>query len=228
MSESNLNLYGDRLVSTTGVYGADIAAQRIDELDKEALIQALSLQNTRGACVDLGCGPGCQGTRFAMLGAAAYLYDLLPESSMVRYLRENTSLCLSYRQGDLKLLEDRDLPDRIQLAFSQRFIHYLKYGEAQLLIRAIAERMQPETFFYISASGLNSELGRDYPGLTTELIRRFSCLSSSMQAKHAIREPVCLYTESDLTELMGANKLRKCQVWTSRFGSVKGVFQKSS
>ncbi len=119
MSETDLNLYGDRLISTTGSHGADIGSQRLDELDKEALLHILSLQTPRTVCLDLGCGLGWQGSRFAMLGAAAYLFDLLPESALVATLREKANLNLSYRQGDLRLLQGKVFPSQVHIAFSQ-------------------------------------------------------------------------------------------------------------
>ena len=62
--ETTLNLYGDRPISTTGAHGIDVASQRLDALDKEALEQVLQ-SGERLSCIDLGCGFGWQGVRFA-------------------------------------------------------------------------------------------------------------------------------------------------------------------
>jgi SAM-dependent methyltransferase len=226
MDTPDINSYGDSLVPTTGRHGADIASQRIDDLDREALRQILELSNTRINCLDIGCGFGWQGIRFATLGAASYLFDLLPESSLIRNFQENTDLLLSYKKVDARQLNPEDLPQPIDLAFSQRFIHYLKYPEAERLIQILGENMPANAFFYISASGLHSELGEGYAGANNALQSRFSPLSHSMQVKHDIREPVCLYTESELVKLMTSNKFMERKVWKSTFGNVKGVFQK--
>ena len=71
-----LNLYGDRLVATSGRHGGDIASQRIDELDRACLEFCLSL-GPGVAAADIGCGLGAQGFRLAALGAAVTLCDPL-------------------------------------------------------------------------------------------------------------------------------------------------------
>jgi hypothetical protein len=88
--------------------------------------------------------------------------------------------------------------------------------------------MQPDSMFYISASGLESELGENYKGLHTDIRSRFSPLDDLMQSKHDIREPVCLYTQDELTELMTSSGFAKQTTWKSEFGNVKGVFLKSN
>jgi len=228
MSEKPLNQYGDVLFPTTGTHGGDIASQRLDDLDKESIRAVLALEDPRIACIDLGCGFGWHGSRLAMLGADVRTYDLLPESILLRVLRENAQLQLVHCAGDLRRLKLQDLPERVDQAFSQRFIHYLTYSEAQHLIQTVAKRCSPAASFYLSASGLNSELGQHYGGSSVEVCNRFSPLSPKMQSKHNIWEPVCLYTEADLTELMASSGFVKCRVWKSAFGNIKGVFRKES
>jgi hypothetical protein len=223
-----LNLYGDVLVSTTGTHGADIGSQRIDDLDKHALTHLLTLEDPRISAIDLGCGFGWQGARFSMLGAAAHLYDLLSASHLVKSLSMQEPLEISYSSCDLRRLRASELPEKVQLAFSQRFIHYLTYQEAQRLIQTVGDRMPAHACFYISASGVDSELGDGYKDRENEISVRFSTLSASMQAKHGIVESVCLYSKADLTQLMTVAGFVECEIWESSFGNIKGVFEKTS
>src|SRR6478672_1212817 len=64
-----LNRYGDTLIQTTGSHGADISIQRMDDLDITATSYALELRKKKAnsAALDLGCGGGVQGLRFASL-----------------------------------------------------------------------------------------------------------------------------------------------------------------
>jgi hypothetical protein len=193
----SLNKYGDELNPTTGQHGADIASQRIDDLDKQALQHLLGLTIPQAVCVDLGCGFGWQGIRFAMLGGHAYLYDQLPEGDFVRLCRHSSALPINYISCDLRTLRAPDFPAEVHLAFSQRFVHYLRYAEAHALVASLANRQPAGTLFFLSASGIDSELGLNYP--RSKLPDRFAPLIPAMQNKHGIFEPVCYTTKQTST-----------------------------
>jgi SAM-dependent methyltransferase len=221
-----LNEYGDRLIATTGVHGGDIALQRMDELDRRALSDVLAERASACTTADLGCGFGMQGLRFALLGARSHLFDLLPEPSIFGAIREQTNIRLSYVSGDLRQLAATGIPDDLDVVFSQRFIHYLEFEQASRLIATVASKARQGARFYISASGLESELGSGYSAHRSDLSERFDFLSADLQAKHGMRERVCLYTEVDLKTLMSNSGLSAVEVWSSSFGNVKGVFAK--
>ncbi len=87
MSESEpLNLYGDKVVATTGTHGADIASQRMDDLDKKCIEYALQLHDRDVYALDIGCGLGIQGVRLAVLGVKTLLIDILDISETVETL----------------------------------------------------------------------------------------------------------------------------------------------
>ena len=54
---------------------------------------------------------------------------------------------------------------------------------------------------------------------------RFAELAEKMQAKHRVREPVCLYSKDELEGLILARGFTAIRTWTSPFGNVKGVFE---
>lgn len=78
---------------------------------------------------------------------------------------------------------------------------------------------------YISASGLQSELGTGYPHRDRALSERYAPLSPDMTDKHDIRSEVCLYTEDDLRTVMAETAYAPVKVWSSKFGNVKGIFR---
>ncbi len=225
--DSSINAYGDHLLITTGRHGADIAAQRLDDLDREALIWICSNHSPQPVTLDLGCGFGWQGLRFSLIGADSYLIDLLKEPPLISQIRMASGIDLTYISADLRG-GITVLPDvSIDLAFSQRFIHYLHYNEAVQLISNIVARMRRGAIFFISASGINSELGNEYLSVSEPLDLRFGKLSAYMAEKHGIYEPVCLYSEEDLLRLMHSSGLLPVRVWRSSFGNIKGIFSKN-
>jgi hypothetical protein len=227
MTGSALNLYGDALIETTGTHGSDIAGQRIDELDRIALAQVLDLAATRPSCVEFGPGFGWQGARFALLGARTHLYDLLPPSRLVSAVAREPGIELVYSQVDLGVLAGVVLPPRIELAFSQRTLHYLPFAAARDLLTLAAGRMGAGAMLCLSVSGIASELGDGYAHAALPVAQRFAPLAPAMQSRHGITEALCLYAPAELTALAEASGFAAERVWLSPFGNVKGIFRRA-
>lgn len=209
-------------------HGTDIASQRIDELDLEALRFVVSPKIPKRVALDLACGLGTQGIRFAVLGCRTFLYDLTDIGERVDKVRRALDIdSLVFRQLDLRQAISDDFPPGVGVAYSQRFIHYLRFEEASRLIAVLGGRLRTHARLFLSASGLESELGEGYAHAQQPIERRFAPLSAPMQAKHEMREPVCLYTQSELQSLLLPQGFRAVRVWSSPFGNVKGVFEKA-
>lgn len=220
-----INLYGDSLIRTSGKHGGDISSQRMDDLDIATLQYALLLQAGRRVAIDLGCGLGIQGLRLASLGVETLLIDRLPiEMTVLKTDGLGNLLPLSYLKVDAKTLVDDNLPREIAICYSQRFIHYLKYGEAIGLLKTIRRKMPVGAKLFLSASGLLSELGDNYAGKAVDVHARFTPLDSAMAKKHNIHEPVCLYTANELSCLCERASFTVDRVYSSAFGNIKGIF----
>jgi SAM-dependent methyltransferase len=223
-----LNLYNDTIVDTTGLHGADIASQRMDELDLEALRFTVSFSEApEKVALDLGCGLGFQGIRLAMLGWQSFLYDMLDIHDRIALIREVVGVQgLEFRKLDLRQATSNDFPLTIGLVYSQRFIHYLRFDEASRLLAIVASKLYPSGRLFLSASGMESELGLGYVASADPVEVRFGVLAPEMQEKHTIYEPVCLYREEELQNLVLPYGFRAVRVWSSPFGNVKGIFEK--
>ena len=208
-------------------HGLDIASQWTDELDLEALRFLVSPKVPKRVAVDLGCGLGVQGIRFAVLGCRSTLYDSVDIGERVEQVKRALGLAtLEFRQIDLRQVRPEDFPADIGLAYSQRFIHYLRFEEAAGLLATLAGRLRAKARLFVSASGLNSELGLGYPHAEHPIEQRFAPLADAMQTKHGIREPVCLYTAGELERAVLAHGFTTVRTWTSPFGNVKGIFER--
>lgn len=228
---------GDRVITTTGEHGIDISSQRMDRLDREALQYALTLYEESPtalheeppSAIDLGCGLGVQGLRFSLLGMETTLIDIHDISDRIELLSNLYDLgSLRFLQKDVRNLQPEELPEDITLLHSQRFIHYLEFEEAQDLISLFATQMKDSGRLYISASGLQTELGDGYPDRDVPLEDRHSELAPGMAKKHDIHDPVCLYTIEDMDRLLTDAGFQVRDIQASNFGNIKAVAERPS
>lgn len=219
-----LNQWGDEEIETTGTHGSDISSQRIDGLDEKSLRFALDLREEEATAVDIGSGLGAQGFRFSTLGVDTTLIDRLDIEDRVGMLDGLFEIGdIEFVQKDVRDLMPVDFPDNLKLAYSQRFIHYLRWGEAKELLELLAEQLDQDGMLFLSASGLNTELGDGYPDREKPPEDRYSSLASDMAEKHGIYPEVCLYSTADMERILTETGFRVRDISTAGFGNVKAV-----
>jgi len=224
---ARFDLSPQHTVDAATSHGAEIAAQWLDELDRETLRFVVSSQMPKRVALDLGCGLGVQGVRFAVLGCKSILFDVVDIEQRMERIRQALGIQnLEFKQIDLRNAGPEDFPAEIGVVYSQRFIHHLRFDEASHLLSVLASRLCANGRLFISASGIGSELGLGYADCGTAIEGRFAPLAAEMQAKHGIREAVCLYAIEDLERLVLAHGFAAVRTWTTPFGNVKGVFER--
>lgn len=221
-----LNVYGDTYRATSGTHGADIASQRIDELDQMAL-RRVAQMGVGTKVLDIGCGHGVQSLRFALLGASVTAVDIIDAGEKVSNackLLEMKDGAVTFHHKDVREFV-KECDGEFDIIYSQRFIHYLPYDDACCMMRALCGFMRKGSYFYLSASGMTTELAQGYDA-GSSIKSRFSLLEHDMGIKHGILEPVCLYYKDEMQAMMEEVGFTTEKVWTSTFGNVKGVFYK--
>lgn len=178
-------------------HGVDIASNRADSLDKEAL--AYVAAHAGCAVLDLGCGAGGQSVRMVQAGARVVAVDQFDfTGQFASYGYEAPPLV--FVAGDLVdialLLGDQ----QFAMAICQRTIHYLSYVAALQFLRDLRGLVQGKLF--ISVTGTGSLVGDTYAAAATPLPDRFAKLSDLGQDMFSIHEPVCLYSEAEFTQLL--------------------------
>ncbi len=212
---------------TSASHGEDIASQWTDELDLETLRFLVSPKIPKRVAVDLACGAGTQGVRFAVLGCRSVLYDVVDIGERIERIRQVLGIQgLEFRRLDLRQATAEDFPPEVGVVYSQRFIHYLRFEEASRLLATLASCLRPGGRLFLSASGMHSELATGYADAASPLRERFALLADAMQAKHSVREPVCLYSQAELEELLRPHPFTAIRTWTTPFGNVKGIFER--
>jgi 2-polyprenyl-3-methyl-5-hydroxy-6-metoxy-1,4-benzoquinol methylase len=224
---SKFNVYGDRQTTTGSGYGIDVATQRGDFLDGSAVRRIKSLVGRpHGAAVralDAACASGGQARRMAKAGAFVTAVDLLDYGPDILSAAANEGLIgIEFVQADLRDVDLYGKLGRFDVIVAQRFIHYLPFSEAVHVVKLFKSALVGDGKLYLSASGLRSELGRDYQGASV-LTERFSPLSQPMSDKHGIHGKVCLYEEEDLAALFKASGMEAEKIYTSPFGNIKAI-----
>lgn len=229
MDNSLLNSYGDRLVRASPGCGADIATQRVDDLDLMAIEHVSRLGNNCLA-FDVACGLGGQAIRLAKAGAQVIAADIadLGVEVMARAEEAGVAAWVSYFKADLRRLDEQIADREFDIICCQRAIHYLTWHEAVPAVGRLALLLKPGGRLYLSASGIDSELGVGYSGRELALPERYVPLSEAMAKKHSIEGPVCLYSLEDLKALFLAAGLVPLDVFASPFRNVKGVASRAA
>jgi len=212
-----LNIYNDEQKFLAKGYGIDVASQRADDLDAMA-IEKVSMTPSAMA-MDIACGSGGQSVRMANAGATVFATDVIDVGNSLREVKLDSGRIIfsRMRMQNLDLVHfDADV------IVCQRAIHYLPYRIAVKVVSEMRRLLAPDGRLYLSASGIDSELGEGYPK-RCDIKTRFAMLTDSMKAKHGIHASVCLYSSGDMERLLAESGLVCDSVFVSPFGNIKAV-----
>ncbi len=222
-----INLYGDQRKSTVTGHGIDVASQRADDLDLLAIahVQALIRNNKPVSVLDAGCGHGGQVIRMAKAGARVLGMDMENYGPLILH---EAAMEAVFEQVEFHCTSVTDEPDigQFDLILCQRMIHYLPHAHALAALRWFHRISNADGCLFISASGLDSELGTDYEGRETSVENRLHPLSPPMANKHSIFPPVCLYRKEELVGLVTQCGWNVEKAFLSPFGNIKIVAKK--
>ena len=207
----------------TSRFGIQVGSARADALD-EAALDFISQSRKSVTALEIGCGVGAQSVRMARAGANVLANDIEDYGAEISRRAEESGMSakLNFIQADARKLV-AGLEEPIDVLFCQRSIHYMPYADALTLLRTGRRLMRSCCRLFISFSGLESELGTQYPAGDVPVFSRLYLLSEKQRDTHQILAPICLYRAEEAVELVsGANfKILKC--WTSDFGNVKVI-----
>ncbi len=224
-----MNLYGDRLVPTTGLHGSNVSSQRIDELDT-ACLDFIGQQITAGRlleAIDIGGGNGAQTRRMAQLGANVTFVDLTDQRDAIESF--NTALgrtAIHFHQIDVRRVRLSAISPPLDVIYSQRMMGCIRYSELRRLLKSLYRHSNPGARCFISASGLDTEYGATYPHRDRPVARRFAPIASDLAEKHQMFAPECLYREHELVELVAASGFAIVASWRSPFGTPKVIAER--
>ncbi|HTK85934.1 MAG TPA: class I SAM-dependent methyltransferase [Patescibacteria group bacterium] len=226
-----INQYGDQFRPTEG-HGVDIASQRQDELDAASLafIREQTGAGKSVTAIDLGGGYGTHSIHMAEAGASVTMIDVddMASAAFTGAIAEKKipAKNLTFVRRDFVDLNEKDLPEKIDLLYSQRAIHYVPYEIAERVLRQLFNRMSAGAAVFISAAGYDTEYGKTYPDRGEPVEKRFNFVTPDMQAKHGILHKIVTYTEGDMEKLLSSAGFTDIRVSHSAFGNIKAMARK--
>lgn len=130
---------------------------------------------------------------------------------------------LTFLQKDFKDIKPGDLPEKIDIFYSQRAIHYLRYREAAALLSTLRGRMAQDGIAFISAAGYDTEYGLSTPGRERPIEERYGMVIPEMQEKHGIYHDITLYKKEELGALLNSAGFSVTSLTQSAFGNIKAI-----
>lgn len=224
-----LNGYGDVLLPTTGFHGGNISSQRVDELDR-ACLEFIASRRSDGVnpiAIDIGGGNGAHARRMAELGAEVTFIDLTDQRQQVDEF--NAALgrtAIRFVQADARTVELHTISPPFDVIYSQRMMGCIRYGELRSLLESLYAHSNSQARCFLSASGLDTEYGADYPHRDLPVAERWSVISPRMAQKHQMYAPECLYREDELADLIASCGFAIVRSWRSEFGTPKVIAER--
>ncbi len=205
--------------------GIDISSKRLDDLEKLFFKFIISGKN-RDVVLDLGSGNGNIGISAGFLNKSVFMYDIEDFSERVKILKNNFSISkISFQKIDLKNTDYKTFPKNIKAVYMGRFLHYLKYKDAENLIKILYKNMSEKSRIFVSVTGTETDIAEDYKK-DVEIEERFFNIRKDLQERFLIKEKVTLYRKNELEKLFLDNNFKTKKIWENNFGNIKAIFEK--
>jgi SAM-dependent methyltransferase len=205
------------------MYGIDVSSKRLGYLDREVLKFALDWKGSKFS-VEFGAGSGRLSLILALLGYRVYIYDLGDVELL--NLAKTLKLKIFHEKTDIRYIKTSDLPEKISIFVAERVLHYLRFEKSRRVLARVIRRMEKGGRLFLSLSGINSPIGKDYGHRDFPVEKRFCLPSREVMEKFKIDVPICLYDIEDLRRLLDGFPVREVKLRITAFGNVEGIFEK--
>jgi SAM-dependent methyltransferase len=205
------------------MYGIDVSSKRLGYLDREVLKFALDWKGSKFS-VEFGAGSGRLSLILALLGYRVYIYDFGDVELL--NLAKALKLKIFYEKTDIRYIKTSDLPEKISIFVAERVLHYLRFEESRRVLARVIRRMEKGGRLFLSLSGINSPIGKDYEHRDFPVEKRFCLPSREVMEKFKIDVPICLYDTEDLRRLLDGFPVREVKLRITAFGNVEGIFER--
>lgn len=199
-------------------HGIQITSHRVGKLEKELIKYSLDLPKS-SIGLDLGGGNGFMSIILSLMQKEIYFYDLKIDFKLKIFKKLFVSKKLKLFKKDLKEIKNFSFPKKIDFIYSARFLHYLTYEEAEILLRKISSNLKDSGKIFITISGIDSDIGVNYKCSEDEVKQRYCFISKSNQSRFKIKEKVTLYKKDEFENLI-KKYFNIEEVWESDFKNI--------
>jgi hypothetical protein len=212
-------------------YKKMITSQPMDNLDNLSLNFIRNLKHNQKQVIEFGGNLGVHSKRMSINDASVTMIDQikLPENHFTQFGHDGLIfLNITHLQKDFKDINERDLPETIDLIYSQRALNYLDYQTTKQILSMLFQRLADHGAIFISMAGYDTEYGVTHKSRNNPIESRFDFLGDDMQDKHNIRHKICIYTRAELETLLTEIGFHRVSSFQSGFGNVKAIGYKSA
>ena len=119
-----------------------------------------------------------------------------------------------------------DFKNNISLIYGGRFLHHLRYKEAEQLLKILKKKSKKDAFLFFSLSALGTDLAKDYEGQDIPLKNRFFKIKKELRERFKIKEKVCLYSLKEVEDLF-SKYFQIIKVKKTAFGNINIILKNS-
>lgn len=216
-------------------YGADIATDREDDLDRACLAQVERLFAAKGVvlALDIGGGHGSMSVKMADRGALVTLVDPIPHPI---HVLNRASPNIRHAAKKIQELAPPDILGfdgrKLDIIYGQRCLHYLPYAEALATLQKLrGEYAAPRCGIFLSFSSLDCALaksgyaGRDFPVTSPQR----HCVPQNEEAAYlGICHPMTLYRKEEVAQLLSEAGFGNIDITQSAYGNFKALAMNDS
>ncbi len=198
-------------------YGVDVAKTRLDDLDKKLMAEIGQISDKANVSVlDIGGGECGLAKALIKFGVSVTVLDIGDYQSQFGDSSEYGNE-IKFVQSDVRdwiVLND----ESFSIIVMQRMLHYLPYNDAKKVLEKLS---MIGNKMYLSVTGAATEIAKHYPFLDKPVAERFGLLGDSGSDLFSITAPVCLYTQSEIVELLEMTGWDIKWSRVSDFGNIK-------
>jgi hypothetical protein len=195
------------------MYGVDVAATRLDTLDKRCLelVKTYKQQTYPLRLLEVGSGQGGLVSALRDENIEICATDIVDYGDLSVYQNHER---IQFEQIDCRFVFEKE--NHYDILVAQRVLHYIPYLEAEKFLKSARQYITKAIF--VSLTGADTAIAR-YLDVTRPIEERFMSLTLEGRSKFSIDQPITVYTQAEAKTLVSAAGFAVTHIRTTDFGN---------